>query len=67
MTVNRNPDFFYRTNRFESITDSNRIDLNRESECSTQWSAYLRQGPTVPFKQTPDNISSVAGYDSALT
>jgi len=29
MIVNRNPDFFYKTNRFESIRDS-----NRESECN---------------------------------
>jgi len=32
MNVNRNPDFFLQN---ESIRDSNRIDSNRESECST--------------------------------
>ena len=27
--------FFYKTNRFESIRITNRIDLNRELECSS--------------------------------
>jgi len=33
--VNRKADFFYKTNRFESIRITNRIDSNRELECST--------------------------------
>ena len=32
--VNRNADFFQKTNRFESIRLTNRIDSNRELECS---------------------------------
>jgi len=33
--VNRKADFFYKTNRFESIRITNRIYSNRELECST--------------------------------
>ena len=33
--MNRKADFFYKTNRFESIRITNRIDSNRELECST--------------------------------
>jgi len=33
--VNRKADFFYKTNRFESVRITNRIDLNRELECSS--------------------------------
>ena len=33
--MNRTADFFYKTNRFESIRITNRIDSNRELECSS--------------------------------
>ena len=33
--MNRKADFFYKTNRFESIRITNRIDSNRELECSS--------------------------------
>jgi len=37
MTTSESKDrFFYYTNRFESIRITNRIDLNRELECSNQ-------------------------------
>jgi len=41
--VNRKADFFYKTNRLDSIRITNRIDSNRELECSTQrlWSYDL--------------------------
>ena len=35
--VNRKADFFYKTNRFESIRITNRIDSNRELECSSTY------------------------------
>jgi len=39
--VNRKADFFYKTIRFKSIRITNRIDSNRELECSTAcWSLY---------------------------
>jgi len=34
--VNQKADFFYKTNRFESIRITNRIDSNRELESSTR-------------------------------
>ena len=57
--VNRTADFFYKTNRFESIRISNRICSNRELECSTP--------RTCSVVCTLSDISCVGGRISAHT
>ena len=39
--MNRKADFFYKTNRFKSIRITNRIDSNRELECSSLHCWYV--------------------------
>ena len=42
--MNRKADFFCKTNRFESIRITNRIDSNRELECSSMHAALADLG-----------------------
>ena len=41
--------FFYKTNRFESIRITNRIDSNRELECSIVWSLRVCETAAGPL------------------
>jgi len=48
--VNRKADFFYKTNRFESIRITNRIDSNRELECSSKETPAAGSGDVMPAR-----------------
>ena len=68
--VNWKADFFYKTNRFESIRITNRIDSNRELECSSHssgWTSCERLGSTEDVICLYDITHTAIYWNSIIT